>query len=191
MGRPLAVTICLSAGAILLWAVMIGVLWPIHLLSLLAGYVLVIVAGVALVRTGRIPRTSDGLALAGAVAIVIALPLALWIGVVGSTPLYRLPHVGRLVGQWALPVALTVPFGILPGRRQRIGLAVAHAIAVLALALTGALLLSAVMTPWFGLGGLLLPHYALGVVAGYPAVVLLVYRESVESGLQKVFQNGG
>lgn len=178
-----AVVVGGSSVAVVVLAALAGLLWSAHLLGLVAAYAVVGAAAVGFAQAEWSPEPADAVPLSAAVAFVVGAPVALRVGLPAGLPEYRLLFAVRLAGQWALPVALTVPFGLARTTRQRLALAGAHLAALLGLAWVGAVLLGEPRVPTLGATAFTLQQYAVGVVAGYPAVLLLTYRGRLAAAL--------
>lgn len=182
MDRPTAVeqTAGVLVPVVLLGALAVGIIWPVHILAVVAAYAVVLAAAVRLARNDRTPGRFVIAGLSAFVLLVVWLPVGVWTGLPPGPSSYGRLYVARLAGQWAIPIALMVPLGLVRSMELRLKLVGVHVAALLALIWAGAIVLGNPLSPTLGATSLLFQHYVLGVLAGYPAALLLYYRERLE-----------
>jgi hypothetical protein len=176
--RDLAVTGL--AAVVIVVGTEAGLLGGGHIVGLLFAYVVVSVASVAFGRSETPPTDGRKAALVGVVFAATAAPLAVAVAPPAGASWERLQPL-LLVGGWALPVTLTVAYGVVEAEDRRRYIAAAHVVALLVLLASSSVAFAGTNAADLPGGGFTAAaaYYAVGVAVGYPAV--LSYRRGLES----------
>lgn len=165
---------------VIIAAVEVGLLGPSHIVGLLFAYIAVSIGSVALGRGTQPPTDAQRVALVIATFIAAAGPLAIAVAPPAELQL-RVFRSILLVSGWAVPIALTVAFGVFESDDKRRYVVVGHVIALVVLLASANVAFEATSVGQLPGGPFTaaLLYYVVGVVVGYPAVVS--YRRGLES----------
>lgn len=161
------------ALALLLVAVGTDFIWTAHVATLAAVYVLVTVVNVLIYRERRAPTAGDAVVVAVAVAVLVAVPLGVRVGPLPESFDLQLLYLAFFVGQWAAPIALTVPLGIVRTRRHRELIVVAHLAAITGLLVATALVSGGTPVTLTAATPTTVGFYVVAAVGAYPAAEML------------------